>query len=58
MKCPLCEIEAVITKSRIVFNTDEQKLFRYTEFTCRNKKCSNFQTVIGEDKDELPVTIE
>jgi len=58
MRCPKCDTEAVITKTRQVFNTEEQKLFRYIEFSCRNKKCSNFQKVIGEDKDEQPVTIE
>jgi hypothetical protein len=58
MKCPLCDIEAVITKTRQAFNMEEQKLFRYIEFSCRNKKCPNFEKVIGEDKDELPVTIE
>jgi hypothetical protein len=42
----------------MVFSSEEQKWFRITRFTCRNKKCPKFKEVIGEDKDEQNVTIE
>ena len=58
MNCPKCKIEARITKVRNVFNTEEQKLYRVVEFTCYNKKCDKYETVVGEAKDEINVTIE
>ena len=56
MICPKCKVEAVITSTRTVFNKEEENLFRYVTFSCRNKKCPDFEKVIGEDKDELPFT--
>ena len=58
MRCPSCNTEAIITSAEMVFSSEEQKLFRITRFTCRNKKCPKFKEVIGEDKDEQNVTIE
>lgn len=58
MLCPKCNIEARITKVRNVFNTEEQKLYRVVDFTCYNKKCPDYEKVIGQAKDEINVTIE
>lgn len=58
MRCPLCDTEAVITKTKFVYNATENKLFRVMEYKCRNKKCPNFEKVIGEEKDEKPFTTE
>ena len=58
MLCPECKVEARITKVRQVFNTEEQKLYRLVDFTCYNKKCPKCNEVVGQAKDELPVTIE
>lgn len=58
MICPKCKVEARITKVRNVFNTEEQKLYRVVDFTCLNKKCPDYEKVIGQAKDEINVTIE
>ena len=58
MLCPKCNIEARITKVYQAFNMEEQKLYRYVDFTCYNKKCPDYEKVIATAKDELPVTIE
>jgi len=58
MLCPKCKVEARITKVRQAFNIEEQKLYRYVDFTCLNKKCPDYEKVIATAKDELPVDIE
>ena len=45
MKCPLCDIEAQITKNRVVMIGD--KLYRRLTYSCRNKQCSNNGKEIG-----------
>jgi len=57
MKCPLCNIEARITKTTQHVNMEEQKLYRYMEFTCYNKKCKNYEKVIDEVREEVPDAI-
>lgn len=58
MLCPKCKVEARITLVRNVFNTEEQKLYRVVDFTCYNKKCPDYEKVVGQAKDEINVTIE
>ena len=58
MVCPVCELEAAIVSNELVFNQDEQKLYRKMTYNCRNRNCQNFQKEVGEEQDELPVTIE
>mgnify|MGYP003327341823 CR=1 FL=1 len=41
MKCPLCNTEMRIKSSEYVKNKGE--LFNRMVFTCRNKKCKNYQ---------------
>ena len=57
MVCPLCKIEAKISKATNVFKNNAQ-LFKRFEYSCRNKECENFDKVIGDEEIELDVTIE
>ncbi|MBQ3890412.1 MAG: hypothetical protein II740_03555 [Lachnospiraceae bacterium] len=58
MQCPVCKTEAVITKQKMVYSTEEGKLYRVLTYSCRNKKCKNFEKEIGEVRNELPVETE
>lgn len=58
MVCPKCGLEAVITKNKRVFKTDEGKLFRIMTYSCRNKKCNDFEKEVGEVTDEISVEID
>lgn len=57
MKCPLCQLEARITKSRnIVEITDDvPRLFIEMEVSCVNKNCNNFEKVIETVRNEQPI---
>ena len=57
MKCPLCQVEMRITKSRNIIDTsgEEPKLFFEQDLTCLNEKCENYETVVYTEKTELPV---
>lgn len=54
MKCPLCNIEMVITKSRYVLR--DSKLYRSISLSCRCEKCPNNGKVIKQLIKELPVS--
>jgi len=56
MKCPLCETEASISGVKNIIR--DNKLFRKYEYSCRNKKCDNFEKVVGDEEAEIPVSIE
>ena len=60
MKCPLCQVEMRITRSRNVVEHDdtpneETKLYIEQELSCLNKNCSNYNTVVQTVKNELPI---
>jgi len=60
MKCPLCNLEMRITKSKNVVENDDTpneptKLFIIQELTCVNKNCPNYNKVVDSVKDELPL---
>ncbi len=60
MKCPKCQVELRITRSRNVIENDntpdaETKLFVEQELTCLNKGCENFETVVKTVRNELPI---
>lgn len=60
MKCPKCQVELRITRSRNVIENDntpdaETKLFVEQELTCLNKGCENFETVVETVRNELPI---
>ena len=56
MVCPLCKIEARISKATNVFRNE--KLYKRFEYSCRNKECENYEKEIGDEEIELDVTIE
>lgn len=56
MKCPLCQVEMRITKSRYVVEDEEEvRLFIEQDMTCVNKDCSNYNTVVETTKTEIPI---
>ena len=60
MKCPLCQIEMRITRSRNVIENDDTperatKLYVEQDLTCLNKNCSNFNTVVDTVRSEQPI---
>lgn len=58
MVCPVCNVEAVISKATTVLNQQEVKIYKVLKYSCRNKKCKEFNKEIGEVKDEIPFEIE
>ena len=60
MKCPLCQVEMRITKSRnVVLNDDtpneETKLYVEQDLSCMNKTCANYENVVQTVRNELPI---
>lgn len=60
MKCPLCQVELRISRSRNVLENDDTpeeptKLFVEHELTCLNKNCSNYEQTVQTVKNELPI---
>lgn len=60
MKCPLCQVEMRITRSRNIVKNDDTpdtptKLYVEQELSCLNKNCSNFQKVVETVQSELPI---
>jgi V8-like Glu-specific endopeptidase len=57
--CPVCNVEAVITAQHIVYSQEEGKLYRVLRYSCRNKKCKQFNKELDEEvRTELPFTVE
>lgn len=60
MKCPLCQVELRITRSRNLLENDDTpdvptKVFIEQELSCLNKGCSNYETVVETIRHELPI---
>lgn len=60
MKCPLCNVEMRITKTRNILENDntpdaETKLFVEQDMSCMNKDCSNFEKVVQTVRNEIPI---
>jgi hypothetical protein len=60
MKCPLCQVEMRITRSRNILENDDNpdiptKLFVVQEVSCMNKDCANYGKVVDSVKNELPI---
>lgn len=51
MKCPICNLEAHITSSKLVMDGD--KLFRRQIIKCRNESCPNFGKEIARKDNPL-----
>lgn len=60
MKCPICQVELRICRSRNILENDdtpesETKLFVEQELKCLNKSCQNYDKVVQTFKNELPI---
>lgn len=60
MKCPLCNTELRIKKSRNVIENDDTaemqtKLFIEFDMTCGNRNCQNYDTVVDTVRNEQPI---
>lgn len=60
MKCPLCQVELRISRSRNVVENDDTpdvptKLYIEQDMTCLNKQCRNYEKVVETVKSELPI---
>ena len=60
MKCPLCQVEMKISRSRNVLENDNTpdtptKLYVEQDFTCPNKNCENYEKVAKTVRHELPI---
>lgn len=56
MKCPLCQVEMRISRTR--YRTTKKppiRLFAVQTMVCRNGQCENFGAVISEVEHELVV---
>ena len=60
MKCPLCQVEMRIFRSRNVVENDDTpdvqtKLFILQDMSCRNENCENYEKIVLTVKTELPI---
>jgi len=60
MKCPVCQLELRITRSRNVIENDDRpdaptKLYVEQEMRCLNKNCRNFDKIVETVKLEQPI---
>lgn len=59
MKCPECQVELRITRSRNIVEYDEEKkephLFIDQELSCLNKQCKNFEKVVQTVRNEQQI---
>ena len=60
MKCPLCQLELRIVKSRNVLENDDTpdeptKLFVEQDLSCLNKQCQNYNTIVQTVRNEIEI---
>lgn len=60
MKCPVCQLELRITRSRNVIENDDRpdaqtKLYVEQELKCLNKNCRNFDKIVDTVRLEQPI---
>ena len=60
MKCPLCQVEMRIIRSRNVVENDNTpdkptKLYVEQDFSCLNKSCKNYEKVVETVRNEQPI---
>ena len=60
MKCPLCQVEMRISRSRNVVENDDTpdtptKLFVEQELVCFNKNCANHGKIVKTIRNEVPI---
>lgn len=60
MKCPLCNVEMRIIRTRNILENDntpdaETQLFVEQDLTCLNKNCANFEKIVQTVRSEIPI---
>ena len=60
MKCPLCNVEMRIMRSRNVVENDdtpeaETKLYVEQELSCLNTNCANYEKTVETVRNEIPL---
>lgn len=60
MKCPQCQVELRISRSRNVVENDttpeeDTKLYVEQDLICLNKNCKNYQRVVHTSRTEIPI---
>ena len=60
MKCPKCQVELRIIKSRNVLENDNTpdlptKLYIEQDLSCLNKNCENYEQIVETIKTEEPI---
>ena len=60
MKCPVCQTELRITRSRNVVENDDRpdaptKLYVEQDMRCLNKNCRNFEKIVETVRLEQPI---
>lgn len=57
MKCPICQVEMRISKSRNIVEIIDNVPHLYLELdmSCRNKECKNYDKVVDKDRTEQPI---
>ena len=60
MKCPVCQLELRIVRSRNVLENDDRpdattKLYVEQDMSCLNKECRNYQKIIDTVRLEQPI---
>ncbi len=57
MKCPLCELEMRMKRTRNIVEIidDTPHLYREMEITCVNDKCQNYEKIVETIREEQPI---
>lgn len=57
MKCPLCQVELRISKSRNIVEVVDNvpHLYYEMDMSCMNKNCENYEKVVKTTRDEQPI---
>ena len=60
MKCPVCQVELRITNTHLEVENDDTpneqtRVFLYQDLTCKNRMCTNYDTVVDVAKSEMQI---
>ena len=57
MKCPLCDVEMRMIKTRNIVEIIEEvpHLYREMDISCVNDKCPNYEKVVETIREEQPI---
>lgn len=60
MKCPLCNLEMRIKRSRYVTENDDTptkqtRLYVVQDMSCMNRDCENYDKIVDTVRNEIPL---